>query len=236
MRLHRFHVSVELQARGEMIISDEKLIKQWSKVLRYKRGQKVILFDGQGKEAECTIVSISPKGAHLLIENHLSPRTPVRDVHLFWSLLKKNNNELIIQKATELGITHFHPIISDRCEKSDISRVQSERWNRICIEASEQCGRGDIPVVEEVMGLRDVVKGFGASIAVFIADQSAELSAQIEIAGSQAIGGLVGPEGGWSQDEQDMFTAAELLSINLSANTLRAETAAIMMAGSLVRL
>ena len=97
----------------------------------------------------------------------LSSKKSPRHVLLAWSLLKKDNNDWVLQKATEVGVTHFAPILSDRSEKTGFN---INRALKIVIEASEQCGRIDIPVIDDVRDLKNLVNTFKDSYVLYACD------------------------------------------------------------------
>jgi 16S rRNA (uracil1498-N3)-methyltransferase len=134
-----------------------------------------------------------------------------------------------MQKATELGVTNFVPIIAERTEKLGFDDT---RAMRIVIEAAEQCGRSDIPHVREPLGLSDAVGEYKEKFRLFVCEQGNE---QKPPAGDMPEGALVGPEGGWSENELQLFAQNKLPHIGLGEHTLRAETAAIIAAGKLVQ-
>src|SRR3989344_3057867 len=153
MRLHRFYV---LQPLGEeVVINDVSTIKQWTKVFRYKKADFVVLFDGVGSDGTYSIESISPKECVLLRAKVSPSYIPEKKLTLYISVIKKDNFELVIQKATELGVTTIIPIIGERSEKKNLN---GERLNKIAIESSEQCGRGDIPTILPIISLSEVLE------------------------------------------------------------------------------
>src|SRR3989344_4651486 len=153
MRLHRFYV---LQPLGEeVVINDVSTIKQWTKVFRYKKADFVVLFDGVGSDGTYSIESISPKECVLLRAKVSPSYIPEKKVTLYVSIIKKDNFELVVQKATELGITTIIPILSERSEKKNLNE---KRLQKIAIESSEQCGRGDIPTIMPIVSLSHVLQ------------------------------------------------------------------------------
>src|SRR5689334_2553810 len=128
MRLHRFYVSHTLTIGKELTVTEEGLLHQWGKVFRFKTGDKVILFDGSGIECEAEIVEITRKEARVLVVTQNKREIlPKREVHLYFSLAKKDTAELVIQKCTELGVASFHPILSDRSEKKGFNMERAEK-------------------------------------------------------------------------------------------------------------
>lgn len=225
--IHRFYLgnikdkTGLLQPREHVWVNDPSMVNQVLRVLRMRRGEELVLFDGKGTERLYKIDEIEASAFHLQRITDIEPKYPKRKVILAFSLLKKDKNDWVLQKATELGVTHILPIISDRTEKSgfDIERAQ-----KIIIEAAEQCGRHSIPVVNEPQGLAAVVGEYSKNLPICVADMTGEVYRDN---GSEEILVLVGPEGGWSEKERELFVEKNLPHIALGEFTLRAETACI---------
>ena len=133
MRLHRFYLAEKIEEGGEIEVSQAELIHQWLAVFRFHTGNQVIIFDGFGSEFLAEFISLEKKFAVLKILEKRASQKPLKEIHLFQSLIKKDNMEWIFEKCTELGVTDFHPIVSERSEKKSFN---IERANRIIIEAS----------------------------------------------------------------------------------------------------
>lgn len=146
MRVHRFFVGEDFKLKQDFWLHDEELLWQWNRVLRFSAGQNVVLFDGVTTDRLYEIVEISKTEAHLKLKTELEQNLPKIHIYLLWSLLKKDNNEHILQKCTELGVSNFVPIISERTIRTNFN---IDRAKKIIVEASEQCGRSDIPIVRE---------------------------------------------------------------------------------------
>lgn len=129
MRTHRFLVERDFQLSHEIWLREESILWQWNKVLRLSPTQNVILFNGQGEDRLYQILKLNREEAHLSLISQLVPIKPEVDLYVFWSLLKRTNNELILQKCTELGASHFVPLISERTIKKDfnVERAQIGR-------------------------------------------------------------------------------------------------------------
>ncbi len=228
MRLHRFYVS---QPLGEdVVIEDVSIIKQWLKVFRYKEGSLVILFNGDGYNYHYSIHSSTPSVCNLtLVEKHPS-YIPNKKVTLYLSLIKKDNFELAVQKATELGVTTIVPIISERSEKKNLN---DDRLKKIALESSEQSCRGDIPTISSIVTLSQALETAANSNKemVLVLNMSgvpfSDLSLQESLRSSTAISLFIGPEGGWSDTEEKMFKENKITAVSLGKTILRAETAAI---------
>ena len=114
MRTHRFYTGQALALKRDFWIHEEALLWQWSKVLRFRAGQQVILFDGDQTERLYEIKALTRSEAHMHMVTELKLQLPQKHAYLFWSLLKKDNNDLILQKCTELGVSNFVQLLSDR--------------------------------------------------------------------------------------------------------------------------
>jgi len=228
MRLHRFYLADTISAKDQNLgskslwVHDSGILAQWQRVLRYKVGQELILFNDQ-RECLYRIISI-PKNdsTHLEYVTDYVRKIPRKKVYLFWSVLKKDKNDWVLQKATELGVGHLVPIISERTEKQNFN---IDRAIKIVIEASEQCGRSDIPKLREPINLVESFKEY---------EEIKKYSLEADGGGvdifktKTELGLYIGPEGGWSLEEKKLFEDFNIEKISLNEFTLRAETAAVV--------
>ena len=228
MRIHRFFVADDIELKHDFWVHDARLVHQWRKVLRFQPGQELALFDGRETERLYRIAVIDDQEVHLQLVTDYVRKTPSKDVFLLWSLLKKDKNDWVLQKATELGVSHFMPIIADRSEKTGFNL---ERAQKIVIEAAEQCGRSDIPTVREPMHLATAFDEL-KDVPLFVCEQGTE-NANLQI---DQLGLIIGPEGGWSDAEKQLFKDQDIAHIAFGDFTLRAETAAVVAAAHLVSI
>lgn len=229
MRVHRFYTGDKLKLTQDFWLRDEALLWQWNKVLRFREGQEVILFDGEQVERLYRIVTITKTEVHLQMVTELERQLPTRHIYLFWSLLKKDNNDLILQKCTELGVSNFVPLITDRSVRDNFNH---DRALKIVREASEQCGRSTIPAVREPMRIQTALAEYADKATLYICQQGHDNAAVATTAGER-YGVFIGPEGGWSDDEKQLFIDAALPHLRINDFVLRAETAAIVAASRL---
>lgn len=231
MRLHKFFVKNEIEAKtfskenirlNEIEISEERIVHQVRNVFRLGVGDKIIIFNGDGKDYECEIISASPKNLKLEIRNSKKSIMPKREVTLFMSLIKKENFELVCEKATEIGVTKIVPVVSGRTTLKNLNR---ERIEKILVEASEQCGRGDVPALGEVINLQDPIFKSGENI--FVADFGGKDFSNVKLK-IENCSILIGPEGGFTPEERNLFKENNFKIFSLGETTLRAETAAIV--------
>lgn len=229
MKLHRFYVGDRLKREVQHFgdercwVQDKELLHQWQRVLRYRVNDEISLFDGF-IEVLYRIVEIKSDEIALHKVTEVSPKKPNKHVLLAWSLLKKDKNDWVLQKATEIGVTHFVPMESDRSEKTGFNK---ERATKIIVEAAEQCGRLDIPKIDEPMTLSGVINTYKGSYDLLICNEDTKVE---NIETTDTIGILIGPEGGWSEKEIDFIMHENISFLNLGHLTLRAETAALVAA------
>ena len=229
MRLHRFYSDQPLQAGRETLVTNENAIHQWKRVFRLGADDSIILFNGTGKEFLSRIVSFGKKDAVVYVaEEKQIPFAPRRELWLFAALVKKDNFEWILQKATELGAAHFVPLITDRSEKKDFN---SERLQKIVVEAAEQSGRGTIPEIHGLMAPERAIEHYMMPSVIFHLEGKQFVREEWDF---PQIGAYLGPEGGWSDRELEIFKAKNLPILTLGGQTLRAETAAVAVSSLLL--
>jgi 16S rRNA (uracil1498-N3)-methyltransferase len=224
-------------------------------VLRLQRGEEVYVFDGEGKEFHCTIEDSRRECVQLNAVAEVEPARPESplDLTLAVALLKGEKFDLLVQKATELGVTRILPVITERADvrlrdsRDGAKRVA--RWQRIALEAAKQSGRARIPEVAATVtsdsllktSVTENAKAFGPSDALclmFSERDGESLTEAIRTLPSapQQIVALVGSEGGWTDDEIAQAREAEWRVVTLGGRTLRAETAAIAVVALLQNL
>lgn len=229
MRTHRFYVEGlvnkwgPIELHNSIWLHDEKLLHQWLRVFRFREGQEVVLFNDHTERLYRITNIESDQSVHVELVTELERTVPSRHIYLLWSLLKKDKNEWVLQKATELGVRNFVPIIAERSEKLgfDIDRAK-----KIVIEASEQCGRSDIPDIREPLTLQTGVDEY-ADLPLFVAEKATTESSPLPQARLERFGILIGPEGGWSEPEKALFVERGLAHVSVAEFVLRAETAAV---------
>jgi 16S rRNA (uracil1498-N3)-methyltransferase len=268
MRLHRFYLSEEMTGQKlgsveEFSVNSKELINQIRNVFRLKHGDHVIFFDGSGSDFECELVPVltdngQRKGDNVekaikfrVLSCERSRYMPKLDVYACVAITKKDTFEWIVEKATELGVSHILPVLAERSEKKSLNM---ERLNKIALEASEQSGRGDVPEILSIVRLDEVFGYFSgakkendnlAKLAEHGGFGSARLGKGVDLVAFHTEGDLwsgdafnqtkgnpmavfIGPEGGWSPKEIDLFNEHRIKIICLGKQVLRAETAVVV--------
>jgi len=194
-------------------------------VMRLKRGSNVNLFNKDG-EWLSEIVFLDRDRVEVKSLNKIKESSKSTNVELAICLVKKTSMEIILQKATELGIAKIIPIISERTEVKDLN---IERARKIVVEATEQSNQLNVPDIEEPQKLKDFINSLDSNTSLFFADINTQKKIDNKIIEkSKKISLLVGPEGDFSPNEREMILAKDnAISFSLSKNILRTETAAI---------
>ena len=229
MRLNRFFGKFDFKSET-IRSSDEELINQLKNVLRLNNGDEIILCDGKLNEASCVIENIGRNEVMFrVIKVWQNKKEFSADIILYCSVLKRENFELVIQKAVELGVKEIVPIIARRTVKLGL---REDRAQKIIKEAAEQSGRGILPILSQEMPFGEAVVLAGANdINLFFElDKKPIADSGIDFSKYKKIGIFIGPEGGWHPEELSLVSSLDKKKfkvVGLSPFTLRAETAAI---------
>ncbi|MEO7971346.1 MAG: 16S rRNA (uracil(1498)-N(3))-methyltransferase [bacterium] len=217
------------------LIADEA--RHLREVLRLKAGDEVYVFNGIGKEFLSRIEESRRDNARLQVIREVDPARPESQLQLTLALalLKGEKFDLVVQKATELGVTSIVPVMTKhadirlRDEADATKRVT--RWQRIALEAAKQSGRAVVPTVASVIAFTSLIETQrrGNNCLMFSErdGQSLVLTKEDLETGANPMTALVGSEGGWSDEEIATARAAGWAIVTLGGRTLRAETAAI---------
>ena len=229
----RFYVPQPQVERGTLKVEGEE-VKHIRKVLRLKEGDEITVFDGLGKEFKGTIAKEGLSSVVIRIENVSSSKedSPL-EVTLAQSLLKGEKMDYLIQKATELGVKDIIPFLSSRSvpflEKSKRLK-RHDRWERIAVEASKQCGRAILPKIEPVQDYSEMLRAAAPNALRLILWEREGMKLK-EILGRSKertkIFFVIGPEGGFSQGEIEEGERAGFVPVTLGKRILRAETASL---------
>lgn len=219
-------------------------------VLRARTGAEIILFNGHGGAFRGTLVEVQRRAVRCLITEHLAEerRSPLR-IHLVQALAKGTRMDLVVQKATELGVSSVRPLASARSNvRLDAERATDrlEHWERIAIAACEQCGRNDLPEIRPVATVAELVPVEDGTLGL-IADPNAklrlrELFETTTVTPARPAGFrpeltlVIGPEGGLSSTEITELTERGFQGVGLGPRILRTETAGLAALSALQAL
>lgn len=224
MKMHRFFGDFDLSERVIMVF-DKSLYNQIHNVLRVEINEQVILCDKHGNEAIAILNKAQKDGIEFeILSVGKNEREPEKYVTLYCSILKRENFEWVIQKATEVGIKEIVPLICARTVKTGFSK---ERLEKIIKEAAEQSGRGMLPVLNNPLFFKQgvLLARAGNAINIFFDTSSVEKTIKYK---DKKTGIFIGPEGGWDEKEKQFAEENNFDIVSLGGLTLRAETAAIV--------
>ena len=194
-------------------------------VMRLKRGSNINFFNKEG-EWVSEIVFLEKDRIEVKFLNRLKKSVQTSSMELAICLVKKNPMEIILQKATELGVVKITPIISERTE---VKELNLERAKKIVIEATEQSNQLSPPEISKITKLKDFVNNLNETSKLFFADiNSKDKLKKEDIKGDNLKTILIGPEGDFTPNERKMILENKnTISFSLSKNILRTETATI---------
>ncbi len=218
---------VEQELAGEANISvDGNQAHYLSRVMRVSHGDAVVLCDNVTGEWAARVTDAGKRNVSLEIVELLRPREEVPDFWLCAALLKKDRFDLVLEKATELGVARIQPIITRRCVADKLNLY---RARQIVTEAAEQCARTALPEIAEPMKLDALLKHWPEGRALFFADEEGGEPAAACFTGNPPPAALlIGPEGGFDQAERESIRKQEFShAVTLGPRILRGETAAI---------
>lgn len=195
------------------------------RVVRLRAGEEVEVFDRDGNAAKGIVQALEKDRAVITTGEPLPSRESPLVLHLAMSIINLEKFELVLQKATELGVRSIVPLVTDRIEmRAERYAGKQERWQKIVFEAVKQSGRSRVPTLESPAKFKEVIARDGVKIFF---DAEVEPSA-IDRLEEATI--FIGPEGGWSDDELRLARERECFFQRLGPRRLRAETAALVAA------
>ncbi len=199
-----------------------------ARVLRAETGQ---IFDvvAAGFLHRAEITAVSPERVDFILHEELESDSAL-PIHLYVAVFKFDHFEWGLEKATELGVASITPILARRTEKhlaqAAVKRV--ERWRRIAHEAAQQSRRTSVPDVADPTPLKLALANASAPVRVLLSETEQQHTLVAALAPApESLALAIGPEGGWSQDEMDIFTQHAWTHVTLGPRILRAETATI---------
>jgi 16S rRNA (uracil1498-N3)-methyltransferase len=208
-------------------------------VLRLEVDDRIVCLDNTNWEYEVVLRQVDPELiAGEILQKRLSPGEPRVKVTLYQAVLKGDRFELVLQKGTEVGISEFVPLLSERCivlTAQQLSEQKMRRWDRIVQQAAEQSRRGRLPPLQSLMlfsAACERVKRSGGLALIPWIEEATPLQEVLEQAGRTQrpfnISLFVGPEGGFSPAEVSMARDYGVVPVSLGPRVLRAETAGIV--------
>lgn len=242
MQIPRFFIEPSSfdRANKTVAVTDAAVVKQLVNVLRFTGGEQIILLDGEGEAFRCTISRLERggRGAEPRCEARIETvervtAEPAVKLTLALPLLKSDRFDWAIEKLTELGVSSIVPLATRRSVVLPGGGIEQKlkRWQTIMREAAEQCERGVVPDIVSPLAFTEFIERLPAGDTTFICAErinAQPLSSALHAANQTAsLVVLVGPEGGWTEEELKLAETAGAKPVTLGARILRSETAAI---------
>jgi 16S rRNA (uracil1498-N3)-methyltransferase len=228
-RIPRLYLERELN--GDKLTLDERDTHYLGHVLRLKRGDELVVFNGRGVERRASVASLQRRGAELELRTSVDALPASRlTLTLIQALPKSDAMDLIVQKATELGASAIVPVYTEfSVVKLDAERAERrvEHWRRIAQSACEQCGRHVPPAIAAPAELALGLETLGEIDTRLALDPDSTARLARAAVSPHRVAAAVGPEGGFGEDDYRRLDAARFDRVGLGRRVLRAETAAL---------
>ena len=236
--MHHFFVPPEWIV-GEQIIFGDDVSRQMNNVLRVRAGEKVVALDNLGNEYLVEIEDGRSELRGKILDKKKNEAEPPVHLTLLFALAQREKVEWILQKGTEIGVSRFIPLATERSLVRETSSVESkmERWKTILKEAAEQSGRGMIPKLEKTVtysnGLVQIAQ-LDLALIAWVQEKDNGLEDILRRKDVRRIGVMIGPEGGFAEDEYQQAVERGWKSISLGRRVLRMETAALVASALII--
>ena len=224
-KLPRLYTTHKLHKQGVIALKSTQAHYLFN-VMRRKEGDRIRLFNGLDGEWLGALQNINKKnGTVTLTEQLVAQPANARQIHFIFSPIKKNRQDWMIEKAVELGVSQFHPIIT---QNTEVRKINAERMTQQIFEAAEQCERFDIPTLKPTIKLQKFLGDWPADMQLLACLERFDTTPieEIKIEDKKDIAFLIGPEGGFTSDEKELL-ARHAKPIGLGKTILRCETAAL---------
>lgn len=247
--MRRFFVPPENVGENTIIIDDRNDLHHMIKVLRLSEGDRITISDSQEWEYQAELVRLdSDEAEATILDKQRFTAEPETKITLFQGIPKQGKMELIVQKAVELGVSDIVPVFMKRTVVADKGNFgkKIQRWQKISDEAVKQCRRGVIPEVHDAVKMDEVLCRFGGFDMVLFPYENEDGTTIKDVLRAAVLQGysegsdgsgaaarpvkvavVIGPEGGFSDEEAEAVVAAGGLSVSLGKTTLRTETAGL---------
>lgn len=231
MRIPRFYQEIEAKV-GEIQVLSSENHRHAVQVLRLKKDEPLILFDGNGGEYLSRLNEVNKRDSSVLLESfdERNSESPLESV-LVLSTIKQDKMDFAIQKAVELGVTAIQPMISHRSVikiKADRLAKKMQHWQGIIVGACEQSGRTGIPNLEEPLTLDKCLEKYQSDFCIGMLPTSDDRFCDLQGAGNnQRIALFIGPEGGFTDEEEALMQSHKINTVKFGPRIFRAETAVI---------
>jgi len=235
MSTNRFFLSAP-DIKGDRVRLSPEQSHQVQHVLRLRPGDAIVVLDDTGIEYDVTLTVVDKRETVGQVTNRQQARgEPTAQVTLFQSMLMRDKFEWVLQKGTEIGIARFTPVVTARSlvRFKEVDEKKLDRWRRIVTEAAEQSHRGRIPKIDQILKFDDALSSlveFDRSLIAAPSHEGPTLRETLQGMAGEAVSVavMVGPEGGFTDEEVEAARRGGAIPVSLGPRILRTETCAIV--------
>ena len=230
--MRRFYHPVDFLS-PHIRLSDSQEIHHLKNVLRFKKGEMIILFNGHGDEAVAEIMNLSDRAVEFKIQEVMTRKEEGPRIILACAIPKRGKFEWIIEKATELGVSEIIPLKTKRSEidlKGERLENKHKRYETVALNAAKQCQRPTIPKIHPLKDFDLTIEELKPRAAIFflsLEEGSKRLFDAFSICQSSQVAFFIGPEGDFTPEEYEFAKKSGAIAVTLGQNVLKVETAAI---------
>lgn len=226
-RSPRLHVEAML-APGADVTLTKPQAHYLTHVLRLNTGDTVLLFNGRDGEWRATLTAAGKRDTILTVQEQTRGQTVPLDLHYLFAPLKHERLDYMVQKAVEMGVSRLQPVMT---RHTQVSRINGDRMRANAIEAAEQCGILTLPGIAEPVPFARAIAEHDPDRVLVFCDEAADVkdpTAALAGRGGKPLAVLIGPEGGFAEDERAALIALpNVVQLSLGPRILRADTAAV---------
>lgn len=230
--MSRFYIPL-ISVRGGKIILEGSEAHHARDVMRLKAGDKILVFDGSGKEYAGLIEDVTKQSIAIRIDKVFQRDSNVCRIALIQAVPKLNKMDTIVEKATELGVERITPVITARTivqTEGVKAGLKAQRWKRIAVAASKQCSGVVVPAIDGIMSFKDSLsyaKDYELAIIPCLCEGTRALKDVLKNSNAGSAVVFIGPEGDFTDEEVAAAVEAGVISVSLGREVLRSDTAAV---------
>ncbi len=225
MRDIRLYLDSKFSDQGTEIDLDRNQAHYLTNVMRVGDGEAIRVFNGHDGEWRGVVKVLSKKSVLISLDTQFKPQDHEPEIHLHFAPLKQSQQSFLIEKATELGVTNFHPMLTER---TVVRAFKGDKQRLTAIEAAEQCERLTVPEFHNLVALKESLTGLPETHHIYACDERRDAPKLTSLTPQLPAHIVIGPEGGFTDREFSYIQGLPNCHlVMLHKNILRAETAAL---------